>query len=53
MQKQTHRYRKLIIGTRQEGAGFCEIGEAINCTVMNGNQTFGDDQFVVYIDIEL
>lgn len=44
-------FRKQTGGTQREtGLGVCE---QLNCGVMGGNSTYGDDYFTVYTDIEL
>lgn len=39
--------------TSRKWLGFSETGERNHCTAKNGNYNFGDDDFVIYTDMEL
>lgn len=53
IQKQTHRCREQLMVTREEGGW--EVGKMVklvNCMEMIGNQSFGDDYYLLYRDVD-
>lgn len=50
--KQTHRFRELM-GVYQKGRGRGGEMDEENCVVMDGNQMYCGDNFVVFTKVEL